>query len=110
MKTEPQIWCDDCQNWHHPKLMCDVSDKPESDPVNSPDHYTAHPSGVECIEIVEHMNFNLGNAVKYISRADKKDKNVEDLKKARWYLDREISKLEGKPDPNQLDFLNKEGN
>jgi hypothetical protein len=53
-------------------------------------------------------NFNLGNAVKYISRADKKDNNVEDLKKARWYLDREIAKLEGQPDPNQFNLLNSE--
>lgn len=66
------------------------------DMVNHPPHYTSHPSGVECIQIVEHMSFNLGNAVKYISRAGKKDaaRLAEDLKKARWYLDREISNLE----------------
>jgi hypothetical protein len=63
------------------------------DNVNHPKHYTAHPSGVECIEITEHMNFCLGNAVKYIWRASLKGKEVEDLKKARWYIDREISRL-----------------
>lgn len=63
------------------------------DNVNHPAHYTAHPSGVECIEITEHMNFCLGNAVKYIWRASLKGKELEDLKKARWYIDREISRL-----------------
>lgn len=63
------------------------------DPVNHPKHYTAHPSGVECIQITEWMNFNLGNAVKYIWRAGEKGALLEDLKKARWYLDREIQRL-----------------
>lgn len=62
------------------------------DPVNHPSHYTSHPSGVECITITEHMGFNLGNAVKYISRADLKADAIEDLKKARWYIDRELKK------------------
>jgi hypothetical protein len=63
-----------------------------SDPVNHPKHYTAHPSGVECITITEHMNFNLGNALKYIWRAGLKQRSPkEDLLKARWYLDREIA-------------------
>ena len=63
-----------------------------ADMVNHPPHYTAHPSGVECIQITEHMGFCLGNAVKYIWRADLKADAIEDLKKARWYLDREIAK------------------
>lgn len=63
-----------------------------SDPVNHPPHYTAHPSGVECIQITEHMNFCCGNAVKYIWRADLKGNATEDLEKARWYLDREINR------------------
>lgn len=63
------------------------------DPVEHPKHYTQHPSGVECIAITEHMNFNLGNAVKYIWRAGLKNENVEDLRKARWYVDREIQRL-----------------
>jgi hypothetical protein len=62
------------------------------DVVNHPSHYTKHPSGVECITITEHMGFNLGNAVKYIWRADLKNDAVEDLKKAAWYINREISK------------------
>jgi len=64
-----------------------------TDTVNNPKHYTSHPSGVECIEITEHMSFNLGNAVKYIWRASLKGKEIEDLRKARWYIDREISRL-----------------
>jgi len=61
-----------------------------NDPVNHPKHYTNHPSGVECVEITEHMNFCLGNAVKYIWRADEKGNAIEDLEKARWYITREI--------------------
>ena len=68
-----------------------------SDPVNHPMHYTAHPSGVECIQITEHMSFCRGNAVKYIWRAGTKGDDsteLEDLRKARWYVDREIDRLE----------------
>ena len=64
------------------------------DPVNNPIHYTDHPSGIECIQITEHMNFNLGNAIKYIWRAALKGKQLEDLKKAAWYVNREIARLE----------------
>ena len=63
-----------------------------SDLVNHPPHYTAHPSGVECIEITEHMGFNLGNAIKYIWRADLKADALEDLRKALWYVQREIDR------------------
>lgn len=63
-----------------------------SDPVNHPPHYTSHPSGIECIEITEHMGFNLGNALKYIWRADEKGNAVQDLEKAAWYIAREIAK------------------
>lgn len=66
----------------------------EADSVDHPPHYTSHPSGVECIQITEHMNFNLGNATKYVWRASLKGNQLEDLKKARWYLDREIQRLE----------------
>lgn len=62
------------------------------DPVNQPKHYTSHPSGIDCIQITEHMGFNLGNAIKYIWRADLKDDAMEDLRKARWYIEREIVK------------------
>ena len=66
-----------------------------SDPVNHPPHYTAHPSGVECIQITEHMGFCLGNAVKYIWRADLKGNAIEDLQKARFYINREIARRKG---------------
>jgi hypothetical protein len=65
-----------------------------SDPVNHPKHYMSHPSGVECIQITEHMGFNLGNAIKYVWRADLKTDALEDLRKAIWYIDREIQKRE----------------
>jgi len=66
-----------------------------SDPVNKPAHYTSHPSGIECIQITEHMNFNLGNAVKYIWRAGLKSSDpVQDLKKAAFYIQREIERIE----------------
>lgn len=65
-----------------------------SDPVKHPKHYTSHPSGVECIQVVEHMNFNLGNAIKYIWRADLKGKAIEDLRKAVFYIEREIKRRE----------------
>lgn len=64
----------------------------DPDPVNHPKHYTSHPSGVECIQVTEHMGFNLGNAVKYIWRADLKADAIEDLRKARWYIERELLK------------------
>ena len=63
-----------------------------NDPVNYPKHYREHPSGIECIQITEHMNFCLGNAIKYIWRADLKEDAIEDLRKARWYIEREIQK------------------
>jgi hypothetical protein len=65
-----------------------------SDPVNHPSHYTSHPSGIECITVTEHMGFNLGNAIKYVWRADLKADALEDLRKAIWYIDREIQKRE----------------
>ena len=63
------------------------------DPVNHPKHYTSHPSGVECIQITEHCNFCIGNAIKYLWRAGEKGNLLEDLKKARWYVDREIERV-----------------
>lgn len=61
------------------------------DAVNSPRHYRSHPSGVECIRITEHMSFSLGNAVKYVWRADLKNDAIEDLEKAVWYIQNEIA-------------------
>lgn len=60
------------------------------DPINHPDHYVQHPSGIECIEISEHFNFCLGNAIKYIWRAGLKNDAIEDLEKSMWYISREI--------------------
>lgn len=61
------------------------------DAVHYPKHYVSHPSGIECIQITEHMGFCLGNAFKYLWRADLKN-GVEDLEKAVWYIQREIAK------------------
>lgn len=70
----------------------DVPD-PVPDQVSHPAHYTSYP--VEVIQLTEHMNFCRGNAVKYVARAGLKDKSkeVEDLEKAVWYLNREIQRL-----------------
>lgn len=62
------------------------------DLVNSPPHYRNHPSGVECIQITEHFNFCVGNALKYIWRSDEKGNAIEDLEKSIWYIQREISR------------------
>jgi hypothetical protein len=70
----------------------DMPNPSTADPVNHPTHYTSHPSGIECIQVTEHMGFNLGNALKYIWRCDLKKDATEDLKKAIWYIEREIQK------------------
>lgn len=97
-----------------PKTLADIIaqglGKNASDMVNAPPHYRAHPSGVECIQITEHMNFCLGNAIKYIWRAGLKSKDpVEDLKKAKFYIEREIQRLEPKTNNyrpwNPLDYI-----
>jgi hypothetical protein len=62
------------------------------DQVNNPKHYTSHPSGIDCIQITEHMGFNLGNAIKYVWRSDLKNDAIEDLNKAIWYIQREIDR------------------
>jgi Protein of unknwon function (DUF3310) len=74
--------------------QAEVVRKVETDQINHPQHYTNHPSGIECIQISEHMTFCAGNAIKYIWRAGLKGSKVEDLKKARWYINREIKRLE----------------
>jgi hypothetical protein len=66
------------------------------DAVNRPSHYAeGWSNGAEVIDITENLNFNRGNAIKYIARAGRKDamKVAEDLKKARWYIDRELKRL-----------------
>lgn len=75
-----------------------------ADNVNHPKHYTSDPSGVECIDITKYRDFCIGNAMKYLWRAglksdegrDQKDKTIEDLRKAIWYIQEEIKLLESK--------------
>lgn len=81
-----------------------MASKNKNDQVNHPKHYTSDPSGIECIDITRHRNFNIGNAIKYLWRAglkedkDRKliDKQIEDLNKAVWYLIDEIHRLGGR--------------
>lgn len=77
-----------------PKTLGDLIQMKQilNDPVNRPKHYTAHPSGIDCIQITEHMGFCLGNAIKYIWRADLKGESIQDLEKAIWYIKREIER------------------
>lgn len=78
-----------------------MASKNKNDQVNHPKHYTSDPSGIECIDVTRHRNFNIGNAIKYLWRAglkedkDRKliDKQIEDLNKAVWYLVDEIHRL-----------------
>lgn len=71
------------------------------DKVNNPKHYTSHPSGIECIEITRHYDYCIGNAIKYLWRAgikteqgmQDKDKEIEDLRKAIWYINDKIENL-----------------
>ena len=73
-----------------------------NDNITHPKHYTSHPSGIECIEITRHYNFNIGNAIKYLWRAglkqeqgkSSKQKEIEDLQKAIWYIQDYINTLQ----------------
>lgn len=90
-----------------------MTSKNKNDQVNHPKHYTSDPSGIECIDITRHRNFNIGNAIKYLWRAglkfgmeitpkktaiikNGKDNEIEDLNKAVWYLVDEIHRLGGR--------------
>ena len=84
------------------KCFIERNDKEQkSDSVNHPAHYNSHPSGIECIEIARHHNFNIGNTIKYLWRAGLKseegmednDKQIEDLNKAIWYIKDEIKRI-----------------
>ena len=84
------------------KCFIDRNDKEQkADNVNHPAHYNSHPSGIECIEIARHHNFNIGNSIKYLWRAGLKseegmedtDKQIEDLNKAIWYIQDEIKRI-----------------
>lgn len=101
MPRDGEIWVDGegkrrrydmvSARWH---LSADSSSSTD-DPV-SPSHYQGFRNGAEVIDITENLNFNRGNAIKYCARAGAKDpsKELEDLRKAKWYLEREISRLE----------------
>lgn len=69
----------------------------ENDDAINPAHYATQYKGIEVIQLTEQMNFNRGNAVKYIARAGAKDpdKEIQDLQKAQWYVEREIKRLQG---------------
>ena len=70
-----------------------IKDLPEpEDIINNPRHYTSHPSGVEQIQITEHMSYNIGTAMAYLWRHEYKN-GVQDLEKAIWHINREIQKL-----------------
>ena len=83
-------------------MQKDTRTKADPDRVNHPSHYTSHPSGVECITITEHYDFCVGNAIKYLWRCGLKvedgmtprDKEIEDLQKAIYYINRKIKNLE----------------
>ncbi|MFH1377341.1 MAG: DUF3310 domain-containing protein [Planctomycetota bacterium] len=66
--------------------------QPAIDPVERPSYYRWL-AGIECIEVAEHFSLCLGAAIQYIWRAGRKGDAIEDLKKARWYIDREIKRL-----------------
>lgn len=80
--------------------VCHFSPEEQPDRVNHPQHYTDGPEHllcgqpIECIDVVETMTFNRGNAIKYLWRAGKKDNEIEDLRKAAWYASREADRLE----------------
>lgn len=75
------------------EALCDEHKKQQYEHVNHPKHYNDHPSGVECIDIIEHMPFNIGTAMKYLWRAGLKPGQDfdQDLKKAIWYIERQRS-------------------
>jgi hypothetical protein len=83
---EPCVSCKSFSSWTDKETF-------QEDVVNNPKHYNV---GLEPIEAIESwkLGYNLGNVIKYVARADHKGKRLEDLKKARWYLDREINKNE----------------
>lgn len=96
------------------QVLSNVGKKMTDDTVNHPLHYTSHPSGVECATIAEHYGFCIGNAIKYLWRHGLKPEHfvdtsnkaaITDLKKAVWYIEKEIDRLE-RFNENQLEMLN----
>lgn len=103
LETDPhgysdRIFCRACENEQTQRLTDNArSLRVEEETINHPSHYGGGDNPYEAIKVIEawELGFALGNAVKYISRAGKKTANpLEDLRKARWYLDREITRLE----------------
>jgi hypothetical protein len=92
VKAKPALW--------QPPALLPVPEitmtEPKADPVNHPAHYKV--GGIETIDFIEakSLGYNLGNVVKYVTRSDHKDNRLQDLEKARWYLDREIGNLSEK--------------
>lgn len=78
----------------------------DHDPVNHPTHYKSDAKcracgeSIECIDVTRHMDFDTGNAMKYLWRAGKKDATVQDLRKAIWYIEDKIATLEGRTNPS----------
>ncbi|MER5883110.1 DUF3310 domain-containing protein [Streptomyces sp. NPDC001941] len=82
--------------WYDDHELEPATKGPSGDAVHRPGHYTWLPNGVEVIDLTEHLPFNRGNAVKYLARAGRKGSGaeVEDLKKAVWYIQREIARVQ----------------
>lgn len=88
-------------DWDLVREEMKVRERSKADTVNSPSHYTSHKSGIECITIAEQYNFCIGNAIKYLWRAGLKEesslsarqKEIQDLNKAIWYIQRQIKNL-----------------
>ena len=74
-----------------------IPELPPKDDAINPKHYKSDPSGIECIQVTRHRNFNVGNAIKYLWRQGLKDgePSVRDLRKAIWYIEDEIKRIEG---------------
>lgn len=89
-----------------------LQQKESGNSVNHPKHYNSHPSGVECIDIVRYYNFNVGNVFKYLWRhglkheqgVSDRQKAIEDLRKAQFYLNDEIDRLEHEAVGNDTDY------
>ena len=81
----------------------------KNDPVNNPAHYTQHPSGIECYEITQHLNAPIAQVIQYVWRSEDKDNPKEDLQKAIWWLECELSRLKEQSDLQKL-LINTEPN
>ena len=89
-------WGENKDAWWFKEDDLELLSNESQDVVNHPKHYTSDPSGVECIQVTRHRNFNIGNALKYLWRAGLKDSDAQtqDLRKAIWYIEDEIKRLE----------------